>query len=355
MDRRRQSTWRALPKGAELTTALKPQLGGNGAGFPFIIRPGLDEDIEIAARIIEDAFYGFYETHRQEIPFHVDPDMDVPTAILQFKKNKPDVEFLVAVRTDGEGNELEVIGSNAIDLRDHVAGVGVLSVRPDTQSRGTGKALMKAVMDIGDKEATSKAMCLMVDAFNFRGFALYSSLGFETVEFCTMVDGFVPDYEEERVLKSAEASGVTVRRMSTGDVQNCDDLFLRTFGVSRINGIRDSPAATGDDGFALVATRVNSSGDDVVVGYMTAPTTSGHWIAENEDIMKVLIASSSRIQKSHKRPSPISLHMISNRDPALFRWALKSGLQVKGTFVWMRRGGEIAVPKGMVYSPDNYY
>ena len=48
----------------------------------------------------------------------------------------------VAAEEDGR-----LAGSNFIDLRSPIAGIGPISVDPNAQNKGTGRRLMQAVMD----------------------------------------------------------------------------------------------------------------------------------------------------------------------------------------------------------------
>ena len=82
-------------------------------------------------------------------------------------------------------------GSNFIDLRSPVAGIGPISVDPDAQNAGIGRRLMRAVID----EAVSRdaaGIRLVQAAYHNRSMSLYTKLGFVTREPLSLLQGTPP-------------------------------------------------------------------------------------------------------------------------------------------------------------------
>ncbi|CAD7699516.1 unnamed protein product [Ostreobium quekettii] len=326
-------------------------------GKSFIIRRASEGDCEPAAQIIQDSFGDFWASVGQpEIALPPRDEDDIAKQMVTFKAQHPNAIVFVAMAVDGEGNESEMIGTNGIDLRDGIGGIGVLSVATKNHGRGVGRALMEVVMESSEKRG-GRGVSLTVNAANVRAFSLYASLGFRVVEFCVDVEGRVSDEEEAAILDRAAAQGLTVREMVADDVPLCDRLFAKSFGFSRINGLRDSQA--GRDGFqgktALVVTRRSASGGDEIVGYTTLISITGHYLAESEDVMQTMVAYGSRMLKSTSKPAKASLRVMTHHNPALLMWAMKAGLRVKSHWLWMYRGEPFQLDKKLAYCPDWYY
>lgn len=320
----------------------------------FIIRAATDDDVECAAQICQDAFGAFNASFAQPNTFPPRDQEDISKQIAVRKLSHPHINYVMAVTVDGEKNELEVIGANGIDLRDSIGGIGVLTVKPTSQACGVGRALMKAVMEFGESENGLETMSLTVDSMNCAAFALYTSLGFKVVEFCAWISGLVSDEEEERVLQRAKASGVTIRKMMADDVLDCNRLFEGSFGFSRINSIRDSQADECHD-TAIVATRAGGDGGEEVVGYAAAVNAGGHCLAQNEEILKAMMAFGSKLLKSNDGSSSLTLHIMLRHNPSVLNWALKARLRIRRHFIWMYRGKPITFDVGLAYCPDYYY
>jgi GNAT superfamily N-acetyltransferase len=79
-----------------------------------------------------------------------------------------------------------IVGSNFIDERVPVRGVGPITVDPAVQGRVVGRALMQAVLDRG---AGALGTRLLQDAFNAGSLSLYASLGFDVAEPVALMSG----------------------------------------------------------------------------------------------------------------------------------------------------------------------
>ena len=131
------------------------------------IEPG---DHEAAARITYEAFAGIHDRHRVPRDF---PTLDVARGLVAAFSAHPSIWGVVA---ESGGR---VVGSNFLDERGPVRGVGPITVDPDAQAAGVGRVLMEAVIERG---ASGDGIRLLQDSFNTASLALYSSLGFRVVE-----------------------------------------------------------------------------------------------------------------------------------------------------------------------------
>lgn len=337
----------------ELQLGKESQTGSKAVSNSIIMRPATEADIESIAQICQDAFAAFNSYYGQPNTWPPREENDLSKQIAEWKTSHQCIEYVVAVSVDSEGNEIEVLGSNGIDLRDSVGGIGIISVKTTSQTQGLGRVLMKSVMEMGQKRGVER-MSLMVDGMNHGAFGLYTSLGFNVVEFCVWLDGLVSDEEEEGALQRAEASGITVRRMGQDDVLNCNCLFETSFGFSRVNGIRDSRADKLKD-TALVAARATGQGKEDIVGYTTMLNASGHYLAQNGEILEAMIAFGSRMLKSNSMLPSLSFHLMARHNPLVLRWALKVGFRIKRNYIWMSWGKPITFHEDLAYCPDYYF
>jgi GNAT superfamily N-acetyltransferase len=138
------------PAGSVAAVALRP------------IEPG---DAAETARIVYEAFAGIHR-HRFARDF---PTLDTAAQLVDAFIGHPSIHGVVA--------ELEgrVVGSNFLDARGPITGVGPITVDPRAQAAGVGRRLMEAVLEPG---AEARGVRLLQDAFNTASLALYSALGF---------------------------------------------------------------------------------------------------------------------------------------------------------------------------------
>ena len=87
----------------------------------------------------------------------------------------------VVAKRDGR-----IAGSNFVDERGSVRGVGPITVDPNVQDRGAGRALMEAVID---RSTGAEGVRLLQDAFNPRSMALYARLGFAITDPVALMSG----------------------------------------------------------------------------------------------------------------------------------------------------------------------
>jgi GNAT superfamily N-acetyltransferase len=267
------------------------------------LRPIEPGDSEAAARIAYEAFAGIADRHRFARDF---PTLESAAALTEAFIAHPSIWGVVAV-SDGR-----VVGSNFLDERGPVRGVGPITVDPAAQGRGVGRLLMEAVLARG---ADARGIRLLQDSFNTLSLALYASLGFEVEEPVALMAG---------TPRTAPFPGVEVRRLRHEDLAASDELHRRVHGFERTNELRDALESPALDPF--VALR-----DGRVVAYASTLTffPAAHAVAEAEDDMAALIAGAL----GHG-DAPASF-LLPTRQHALFRWALQAGLRVVKPMTYM--------------------
>jgi predicted N-acetyltransferase YhbS len=135
--------------------------------------------------------------------------------LVQFCKNGRDQVFSifgVVAETDGQ-----VIGSNFLDERDPIRGLGPVTVDPQAQVRGVGRRLMEAVLE---RVRGATGVRLVQDAYNMLSISLYASLGFEVKEPLLLMEGEP---------KSVPPSRVAVRPLINENLNECTALFPSCF------------------------------------------------------------------------------------------------------------------------------
>jgi GNAT superfamily N-acetyltransferase len=253
-----------------------------------------EADRDDCARIVYEAFKAIADRHG------FPPDFDSAQAagqLIQAWLGHPDVWGVVAER-DGR-----VIGSNFLEMRTPVAGVGPITVDPGEQSGGVGRRLMEAVLDRGG----DKPIRLVQDSFNPASLSLYARLGFEVKEPLVRIHGEAA---------SDDAHRLEVRPFEARDLEACTQLCRAVHGFERSGELREverSPLQP------FVGVR-----DGRIVAYATSIAfwPLAHGVAETrEDLIALLVAA----QRSGGDPIDILLPI---RDAELFRWALGAGLRV---------------------------
>src|ERR1700730_11933957 len=108
-------------------------------GGPSIsVRRAKPEDAPVCGRICFDAFYKISTDHGFPPDF---PSPDVYAGILSMMFSHPGF-YCVVAESDGS-----MVGSNCLDERSAIAGLGPITVDPNIQNRGVGRKLMEALLD----------------------------------------------------------------------------------------------------------------------------------------------------------------------------------------------------------------
>jgi predicted N-acetyltransferase YhbS len=266
------------------------------------IRKGTPEEAEICGRICYDAFKTISEAHGFASDF---PTPEVAIAVLSRTLEHPKFYGVVA-EIDGR-----VVGSNFLDERNTIAGVGPITVDPTVQNRAIGRRLMDAVHE----RAASKNFAgvrLIQAGFHTRSLSLYAKLGYDVREHLACMQG-------NALNRSIE--GYVVRPAAEADIEACNRVCRRVHGHDRDGELRDSIAKSS----AMVVEH-----DGRITGYATVVGFFGHAVGETNEDMKALIGAA----KEFAGPG----FLLPTRNGELFRWCLKNGLRVTQPMTLMSRG-----------------
>ena len=204
--------------------------------------------------------------------------------------------FCVVAEQDGR-----VVGSNCLDERSIIAGIGPITVDPEIQNSGVGRALMMAVLErVGDQ---GKAGVRLVQAaFHNRSLSLYTKLGFDAREPLSCLQGPGP---------RKPMDGCRVRAAEASDLHACNRVCRAVHGHDRSGEVADAIR----EGSAVVVERHGR-----ITGYSTALAFFGHSVGEANLDLQALISAAD----SFGGPGIL----VPTRNAPLFRWCLESGLRV---------------------------
>lgn len=267
-----------------------------------VIRTAQPEDAPASGQICFDAFSTINATHG----FPCDlPGPEAATGLLSMMFAMPDF-YCVVAETDGR-----IVGSNCLDERSAIRGVGPITIDPAAQNLGVGRKLMQAVMDRANKRG-APGVRLVQAAFHNRSLSLYTSLGFDIQEPLSCMQG--------RTLERT-ISGCVVRPARLDDVEACNVLSRRVHGFDRGGEL---PEAI-EHATALVVERGGR-----ITGYTTHLAFFGHSTAETNVDLQALIASA----ESFAGPGIL----VPSRNHTLMRWCLANGLRVVQPMTLMTAG-----------------
>jgi predicted N-acetyltransferase YhbS len=266
------------------------------------IRIARPDDAQACGPICYDAFSTISAAHG--FPSDI-PGPEAAQYILSTMFSTPGFYCVVAER-DGL-----VVGSNCLDERSIIAGIGPITVAPSTQNSGAGRKMMRAVMDRATERGAA-GMRLVQAAFHNRSLSLYTSLGFDIREPLSCVQG--------PPLKHG-VSGCAVRPAQPGDLDACNALARRVHGFDRSADLSHA-ISTGK------ASVVERGGN--LTGYATELAFFGHATAESNLDMQALIDAAD----SFGGPGIL----IPSRNSALLRWCLGNGLRVMQPMTLMSVG-----------------
>jgi Acetyltransferase (GNAT) family len=205
----------------------------------------------------------------------------------------------------------QILGSNCLDERSSIAGVGPITIDPEVQNKGVGRALMEAAL-ARSTERGCLGTRLLQAAFHNRSLSLYTKLGFDTREPISTMQG--------PAIK-VPTPGYTVRPARVSDIERCDRLCRTVHGHDRGGELRDAIA----QGTAVVAER-----DGRITAYATLVGFYGYMVGESNADVQALIANADAFA------GPGIL--VPTRNAGLFRWCLENGLRVMQPMTLMTSG-----------------
>jgi predicted N-acetyltransferase YhbS len=267
-----------------------------------VIRPAKSDDIAPCSKICYNAFKSINEQH------NFPPDLPAPEIakhVITMMFAHPGF-YCVVAELDGH-----VVGSNCLDERAIIAGVGPITVDPQLQNSGIGRRLMQTVLDHA-RENGAAGVRLVQATFHNRSLSLYTRLGFDVREGLTCLQGR---------MTPRHLPGCTVRPATNADIQACNALALQVHGFERGRELADGI----QQGSALVIER-----DSRITGYSSGLAFFGHTTCETNLDLQALIASVD----SFGGPGIL----LPMRNSEMFRWCLAQGLRVVQPMTLMSMG-----------------
>jgi predicted N-acetyltransferase YhbS len=281
------------------------------------LRPGTPEDADACGRICYDAFATLAAAHGFPCDFS---SPDVATGLVSALLAHPGIYAVVA-----EAGGV-VVGSNFLDERAAIAGVGPITVDPGVQDGTVGRHLMVAVMERAAAR-DKPGVRLVQAAYNIRSLALYARLGFEVRETLACLQG---------PALHTEFDGSIVRAATDDDLEACDRICHAVHGHDRSPQVGDAIFL----GKARVVER-----DGKLTGYSTGLSFFDHSVGERDDDIQALIGAADAFG------GPGIL--VPMRNTALFRFCLQHGLRVVQVMTLMTTG-RYQEPQG-AYLPSIMY
>jgi predicted N-acetyltransferase YhbS len=267
-----------------------------------VVRTATPKDGPACGQICYEAFSAISTAHGFPCDF---PGPEVTTGLLSMMFSSPGF-YCVVAESGGR-----IVGSNVLDERSVIRGVGPITIDPGAQNLGVGRKLMQAVMDRAT-ERGGAGIRLTQAGFHNRSLALYALLGFDVREPLSCMQGRT---HETRL------PGCTVRPAKLDDVDACNALSRRVHGFDR--GVELAQAI--EQGTARVVVR-----GDRITGYTTHLAFFGHSTAETNVDLQSLIASA----ESFSGPGIL----VPSRNHVLLRWCLTNGLRVVQPLTLMSTG-----------------
>lgn len=257
-----------------------------------VVRTARPEDAQVCGPICYEAFAKINTDHAFPPDF---PSPEVASRVLSMMFSHPEF-YCVVGEVDGR-----IVGSNCLDERSPIAGIGPITVDPNVQNKGIGRALMSAVMERA-RERAFPGVRLLQATFHNRSLSLYTKLGFHPRELAVVMQG--PALRKE-------TDGCQVRPAEMADLEACNRVCEAVHGHDRAGELKDSIGQR----TALVVERHGG-----ISGYASLLGFFGHAVGESNLDLQALIGWAD----SFAGPGII----VPTRNAELFRWCLNNGLRV---------------------------
>ena len=256
------------------------------------LREGRAEDARTCGTIGYEAFKSIADQHNFPPDF---TDVENAVAVISFLLANPGFHKVVA-ELDGR-----VVGSNFLDERNPIAGIGPITVDPAVQNRAVGRRLMQAVMERAAAR-NFPGVRLVQAAYHRRSLCLYTKLGFDSREPLSVFQG---------PALNLSIPGCFVRPARESDLEECSRLCIRVHGHDRTGEMRDALRPR----HAAVVERAGR-----ITGYTSAIAFFGHSVGETSDDVKALIGAA----QVFGGPG----FLVPTRNGELMRWCLNAGLRI---------------------------
>jgi GNAT superfamily N-acetyltransferase len=267
-----------------------------------VVRIATAEDVAACGQICYDAFTAINTAHGFPPDF---PNPEVAAGLISSMFSNPEI-YCVVAEIDGR-----IAGSNGLDERAIIRGVGPITIHPGAQNMGVGRLLMQAVMDRA-RDRGAAGLRLVQAAFHNRSLSLYTSFGFDVREPLSCLQGQT---------RERSVPGCQVRPATAADEDACNALSHRFHGFDRAVELAEAIS----QGTARVVERGGR-----VTGYTTHLAFFGHSTSETNLDMQALLASG----ESFAGPGIL----VPSRNSVLLRWCLQNGLRVVQPMTLMSAG-----------------
>ena len=204
--------------------------------------------------------------------------------------------YSVVAELDGR-----VVGSNFLDERSRIYGVGPITVDPNVQNRGVGAMLMTDVLNRAEGQR-AVGVRLLQAAFHNRSLCLYSTLGFRTREPVSILQG---------APLNRKFPGYDVRPATPADRDACNQICHAVHGFDRRGELEDAIAQK-------TASVVEYQGR--IAGYTAGIAFFAHTVAETNTGLMALIGAAPE----YGGPG----FLLPTRNHEVFTWCLKGGLRL---------------------------
>jgi predicted N-acetyltransferase YhbS len=266
------------------------------------VRPGRPEDANTCGAICYEAFKAIATQH------NFPPDFPSPQAAVDLLSMLLAHPGFYAVVAEADGR---IAGSNFLDERSAIAGLGPITVDPTVQNSGIGRRLMEALLDRAVQRRLP-GVRLVQAAYHNRSLSLYAKLGFTIREPLTLMQG---------APLRATIPGYAVRQATEADLAACNRVCIQIHGHDRSGELRDA---------ITQATATVVEHDGRITGYATAVGFFAHAVGEGNAELKALIGAAL----AYSGPG----FLLPTRNTELFRWCLGQGLRVGQVMTLMSTG-----------------
>src|SRR5579864_5639887 len=187
------------------------------------IRRAVPEDAPACGQICYQAFYDINTAH------NFPPDLPSPEHAIGLLSTIFSHPGFYCVVAEAGGR---IIGSNCLDERSPIAGVGPITVETGAQNAGVGRKLMDAVLTRAS-ERKFAGVRLLQAAFHNRSLSLYTKLGFDAREPISVMQG-------APLKRSIE--GCAIRPAALSDLDRANRVCEQVHGHNRSGELRDAIA-----------------------------------------------------------------------------------------------------------------
>lgn len=188
----------------------------------IVIRGMSIEDTEETGKVIVSSFNDVFIKHGFPAPF---PAWQIGQGIASSYARHDPEGCIIAL----EGGK--IVGSGFIHLRGETATIGPVSVSPDCQNKGIGRALMEELLHIG---TNSSSIRLIQDSFNLVSFSLYARLSFEAKDtVLNMIMEGPEDYQKTGTHFACQSERSEFRIVEKKDLPMVVSLDKKMLGLDR--------------------------------------------------------------------------------------------------------------------------